>query len=50
MQTLSSIYRQKNERARRRYKELKKMRKKVKFKDILNNLKRRDKEDRSTSF
>ena len=36
-----------NERARRRYKELKKLRKKVKFKDILNNLKRRDKEDRS---
>ena len=34
-------------RANRRYKELKKLRKKVKFKDILNNLKRRDLEDRS---
>ncbi len=36
-----------NERAKRRYKELKKLRKKVKFKDILKNLKRRDLEDRS---
>ena len=36
-----------DERAKRRYKELKKLRKKVKFKDILNNLKRRDLEDRS---
>ena len=36
-----------NERAKRRYKELKKLRKKVKFKDILKNLKRRDQEDRS---
>ncbi len=39
-----------NERANRRYKELKKLRKKVKFKDILNNLKRRDRDDRSRRY
>ena len=39
-----------NERAKRRYKELKKMGKKVKFKDILKNLKRRDLEDRSRRY
>ena len=39
-----------NERAKRRYKELKKLRKKVKFKDILKNLKRRDLEDRSRRY
>ena len=36
-----------NVRANRRFKELKKMRKKVKFSEILKNLKRRDLEDRS---
>ena len=39
-----------NERARRRYKELKKLRKKVKYTEILKNLKRRDFEDRSRRY
>ncbi len=39
-----------SERAKRRFKELKKLRKKVKFKDILKNLKRRDLEDRSRRY
>ena len=39
-----------NERARRRYKELKKLRKKVKYAEILKNLKRRDFEDRSRRY
>ena len=36
-----------NERARRRFRELKKLGKKVKYSEILKNLKRRDMEDRS---
>ena len=39
-----------NERAKRRYKELKKLHKKVKFSEILKNLKRRDYEDRSRRY
>ena len=38
------------ERAKRRYKELKKLRKKVKFSEILKNLKKRDLEDRSRRY
>ena len=38
------------ERAKRRYKELKKLRKKVKFSEILKNLKKRDLEDRSRPY
>ena len=39
-----------NERARRRLGELKKLRKKVKYSEILKNLKRRDMEDRSRRY
>ena len=39
-----------NERARRRFRELKKLRKKVKYSEILKNLKRRDMEDRSRRY
>jgi Cytidylate kinase len=39
-----------NERARRRFIELKKLRKKVKFSEILKNLKKRDMEDRSRRY
>ena len=39
-----------DERAKRRFKELKKLRKKVKYSEILKNLKRRDMEDRSRRY
>ena len=39
-----------NERAKRRYKELRKLHKKVKFSEILKNLKKRDSEDRSRRY